>query len=1432
MSPQVKKALASLHPAVRAWFVRNFAAPSPPQLLGWPLIAAGKNVLLLAPTGSGKTMAAFLQCLGRFYAAREVPSADGVRLLYVSPLKALNNDIYRNLLLPLEGIAQEAARLGLEPLPLRVAVRTGDTPPAERRTMMREPPSILITTPESLCLLLSSRARSILRTVETVIVDELHALYPNKRGVHLALSLEHLECLTGRPLQRIGLSATVNPPAEAAAFLAGGVLTEEGSWRPRPVEVVDTGQRKELDLRVVLPVEDLKELPEKTIWPAIEDELLALIRAHRSTLVFVNNRRLAERLTAALNERAGEPIARAHHGSLAKEFRFEAEELLKQGRLPCLVATSSLELGIDVGSIDLVVQVESPKEVARGLQRVGRAGHLLDLPSKGRIIPKTRADLLDCALLAREMRAGRVEAAYAPRNCLDVLAQQLVALTATEEKGEEELYRIVRGAHSYRDLGREDFVRTLGMLAGDDDDGRFLGLRPLVFWDRINRRVRATERGRRLLYRNGGTIPDRGYFYVYHAETGVRLGELDEEFVFERRRGDRFLLGTGIWRIEDIRRDRVLVRPAGRGEAVVPFWRGETAGRSYELGRRMGEFLEELSRRLEDDDFESWLKEECLLDRNAASNLREYLLAQRQATGLLPSYRRVVVEEYRDELGEWRIMIHAPFGARANLGLALLLAESIREKDGLELEFVYDDDGILFHAPGGEAPPALDFSFLPREDLPARLGRILRGLPLFAAAFRENAARALLLPTAGRGRTPLWLARLRAADLLQVVSDRPDFPLVLETMRDCLARFLDLEGLREVLAGLAEGAIIVHRCRTPRPSPFAGALAFRLMGEYMYASDLPKGERRFLAFGLDHAGLNELLGGEGLRDLLDAEAVAAVAAEARGEAAHLRPQSADELHAWLRTGRELQAESVDEKQAVWLAELKAAGRVALLAWSRGDGVCRAWVAAEDAPLYLAAIPGSVKLWPETVSPPLPLEGREARRWLVRRFTITHGPFTLEELAGRYGLPPEEVAADLAELMAEGIVSSGEFTPGRTDVEWCETGFLRKIHRLSLAKARREIEPRSPADYALFLARRHGILGPRKPQTIPEALTGLAGLFLPALSWDDLLSLRLPEYRPAELERLVASGRFSWRARGKGEELEVGFLPTGIPWPTQGIPFSLSPAACRIMDLLRAHGASFLAQLMRWSDLGPDVLLAALEELVAAGLVTNDTLGPVRYFAGLSSKKGRYRLTQRILDEMGRWSLVEEGPPPRPEEMAERLLLRYGLVTREHARREGMSWEELFSVYDRWEAMGKVRRGYFVQGLSGVQYALPAAVEELRRPREEREPEYWALLRYDPANPYGSLFPLPAVGLQVEIIVLREGEPALAAGGRKLRITPLAALKGEELHRALSALIKLLTRRGRIRAVEFAGRPILETEAATILAEMGFERVYREMVKWA
>ncbi|MGE5527820.1 MAG: DEAD/DEAH box helicase [Patescibacteria group bacterium] len=1450
---ETQDALATLHPAVRDWFARNFGAPSPPQAMGWPAVAAGRSVLILAPTGSGKTLAAFLQCLSRLYEGLEAGDAldDGVRVLYVSPLKALNNDIHKNLELPLAGITEEASRLGLSLPPLCAAVRTGDTSPAERRLIAKRPPQILITTPESLAIMLASGAREILRRVSYVIVDEIHALYGNKRGVHLSLSLEHLAAITARPFQRIGLSATMRPLAEAAAFLGGGEAGPGGEWRPRPVEIVDTGQRKELDLRILLPVDDLRSLPEKTIWPSIQQKLLELVREHRSTLVFVNNRRLAERLTAKLNDLAGATVAMTHHGSLAKERRLEVEQKLKSGGLQCLVATSSLELGIDVGAIDLVVQVESPKEVARGLQRVGRAGHLAGLASKGRVIPKTQSDLLDCAAIVREMRTGLVEETRSPENCLDVLAQQLVGLVCMGERGAGELYDIARRAYPYRRLPRAQFDRTLAMLAGEYGSERFAGLRPRLYWDRVNDLVRAADRGRRLYYTSGGTIPDRGYFGVHLAGSGARLGEVEEEFVAERRLWDRFILGTSAWRIEEIRRDRLIVTPAGPGDAMVPFWKGETAGRPFELGRRIGAFLEELGARLQDPDFEDWVARECLMDKKAAANLRAHLAAQVESTGCLPSDRRLVIEEFQDELGEWRVMLHSPFGARVHAPLALLLQEQLLARDGLEAEVMHDDSGILFHCSGAPAPPRLDPAALPAAGLEEALAAAVRGTTLFALLFRHNAARALLLPKGpyGRKRTPLWLARLRAADLLQAVSDCPDFPIVLETMRECLNQAFDADGLRFVLTGLRDGSITVHRCRNQRPSPFSRGLQFSFFGAYMYVPDLPKGERRFRALGLPREALRELLGAEDVRGLLDPEAIAAVTAEAAGLAGGCLPRGADELHAWLRGGREL-----DEGPAPiagagdagtfhpLLAELRAARRAALVSWPAGGTAIRAWVAAEDLPLYLAALPACRPLEPEALPPQNPMDPAEARRWLVRRYSRTHGPFTLDELLARYGLARDAVEAALAVLQAEGLVQQGEFSPGVTVPEWCDVDLLQRIHRRSLARARREIEPRGAAEYAAFLARWQGVANPGYgPQALADVLERFAGLWLPAGAWGGgVLPARVRDYRPAMLERLVGGGQYVWMAHGRGAEMRLSFTPPGRetdPIAAGAPPRNLSQAAAAVWEALRDRGALFLTQIVQRTGLDPDAVLAALESLAGDGLATNDTLGPVGFFAQRHPRGRHYVLTQPVLAGMGRWSLLAPEQPPAAGDAAEILLRRYGLVTRDLAARDGFSWEGLLPVYERLEAIGRIRRGYFVEGLGGLQYALPEAVERLRLPLGEGPPVYWALLWKDPANPYGSLLPLPGgqPGIQPDLVVFNRGEPALAGGGRKLRLASLGGgeSREEDLAETLRTFVAAAAWGGgkRIVVAEFDGRPVLETPAAEILKGLGFEKGYRQMVKW-
>src|SRR4249919_782152 len=874
-------ALDAFSPETKAWFERNFAAPTPAQEKGWPAIASGKSVLIQAPTGSGKTLAAFLSAIDRL---TEAPG-QGLRVLYVSPLKALNYDVERNLRGPLAGLRSE----------LRVAVRTGDTPQKERTAMLRHPPDILITTPESLFLMLTSQARELLRSVDTLIVDEVHAVAGTKRGAHLALSVERLEALAAQPIQRIGLSATQRPLEEIGRFVGGG----------RPIELVDAGVAKELDLEVVVPVDDMRELGStaslnqgeyergagdsyvtpglevgaRSIWPSMYPALLELVRGHRSTIVFVNNRRLAERLALRLNELAEEEVARAHHGSLAREQRVQIEEDLKAGRIPCLVATSSLELGIDMGAVDLVVQVESPKSVARGLQRIGRAGHSLGEVSRGRIFPKFRADLLECAVVAQRMRAGLIEETQIPRNPLDVLAQQIVAISAEEEIEVAELHSLVRRAYPFAELSRAQLENVLDMLAGRYPSDEFAELRPRIIWDRTAGVIRGRSGVRRLAVTNAGTIPDRGLFGVHLIDGGGRVGELDEEMVYEARAGQTFLLGASTWRIEEITRDRVLVSPAPGVPGAVPFWKGEGVGRPYELGEAIGATSRELAALSEEKALKR-LTEEHRLDERAAQNLVSFLAEQQAATGAVPSDRTIVVERFRDEIGDWRLCILTPFGGRVHAPWALALGARLRESLGLETQAIWSDDGIAIHLPDADAAPPIDDVLLDPESIEELVTQELGDTALFGARFRENAGRALLIPRRRPGaRTPLWQQRLKAQSLLQVARRYPAFPVVLETYRECLQDVFDLPALKRLLQGLRTRQIDLVDVETHSASPYASSLLFDYVATYMYEDDTPAAERKAQALSLDRDLLRELLGQEELRDLLDADALAQVETE-------------------------------------------------------------------------------------------------------------------------------------------------------------------------------------------------------------------------------------------------------------------------------------------------------------------------------------------------------------------------------------------------------------------------------------------------------------------------------------------------------------------------------------------------------------------------
>jgi ATP-dependent Lhr-like helicase len=1391
--------LAAFAPETRAWFELAFAGPTPAQELGWPAIASGEHVLIQAPTGSGKTLASFLSAIDRLGSR----PGEGLRVLYVSPLKALNYDIERNLRGPLAGLESK----------LRVGVRTGDTPAKERRELVSSPPDILITTPESLFLLLTSAARETLRGVETLILDEVHALAGTKRGAHLALSVERLERLAEQPFQRIGLSATQRPLEEIGRFVSGG----------RPIRLVDAGTRKELDLQVVVPVEDMREPGEgNSIWPSIYPELLRLVEAHRSTIVFVNNRRLAERLALRLNELAEREIARAHHGSLAREQRLVVEEDLKAGRIPCLVATSSLELGIDMGAVDLVVQVESPKSVARGLQRVGRAGHELHAVSKGRIFPKFRADLLESAVVARAMRAGEIEETRIPRNPLDVLAQHVVAIAADEEIEVAELHELVRRAYPFAELSRPQLENVLDMLAGRYPSDEFAELRPRIVWDRTGGVVRGREGARRLAVTNAGTIPDRGLFGVFLVDGGGRVGELDEEMVYEARAGQTFLLGASTWRIEEITRDQVLVSPAPGVPGLVPFWKGEGVGRPFELGEKIGAAARELSA-LGDDASVTRLQDEFLLEEPAARNLLTFLRDQADATGAVPSDRTIVVERFRDEIGDWRVCILTPFGGRVHAPWAMAIAARIRTSLGLDVQSIWSDDGIALHFPDADAPPSLaDFQIEPTEVEDLVVGE-LGDTALFGARFRENAARALLIPRRRPDRrTPLWQQRLKAQSLLQVARRYGSFPVVLETYRECLQDVFDLPALRTLLTGIATRRLDVVEVETGTASPFSSSLLFDYVATYMYEDDTPPAERRAQALSLDRDLLRELLGQEELRDLLDPEAVEDVERQLRGA-----PRTPDELHDQLRVRGDLRQGEYDDLLA---SSLLGERRAVIV---RVGGEPRL-IAAEDAGRYRDALgvmpPGGL---PESF-----LEGTvpaAALRQLVLRFAKGRGPFTTAAANERFG---RDVAAVLAELEREELLVRGELRPGGSEREWCDPDVLRRLRRASLAALRKEVEPVEQPALARFLPSWHGI---DRRATLREALVPLQALPLPVSLWEaEVLPRRVPGYRPEQLDALCATGEVVWIGAGV-DRVALYFREDAAALGRAPAPPAPKGEAHARLRRAFERGALFWFDLLDETRLTDEEALPALWDIVWAGEVTNDAWTPLRAGRryGVPKPQRRPRRFSRsrstaITATQGRWSRTERLFAGRPERraLAELLLERHGVVTRDAVRAEGIAggYGAVYGELRALETLGLCRRGYFVEGLGGAQFALGGAVERLREVRDAAEDEPASVLAAaDPAQPYGAALPWPkragarAARVAGAHVVLLRGEAVLYVerGGRSL--VPLREPDDEWLRPALEALVEHVKAGGakRLAVERFDGEPVTESDAMPLLVEAGF-----------
>ena len=1552
-------ALAAFSEPTRAWFSSTFAAPTAPQAEGWPAIAAGDHTLVCAPTGTGKTLAAFLWAIDGLMAGASAGSGAvagsdgpagsgdgspaGTRVLYISPLRALAVDVEKNLRAPLRGIRLAGERLGVPVYEPTVGVRTGDTSADERRRLVRRPPDILITTPESLFLMLTSRARETLARIEHVIIDEIHSVAGNKRGTHLMVSLERLEELCPRSPQRIALSATQRPLDEIARFLGGFAPHDDGSTVARPVTIVDSQARKVLDVQVVVPVADMASLGEtveapasagaaaspmrRSIWPAIHPRLLELVHSHRTTLIFANARRLSERLASRLNElhleaqaneddheqarlgqgdrssgpvrvgdvledavgvappvsvgdeqvgtgaAVGTELVKAHHGSLSRQRRLLIEDELKRGELRGLVATSTLELGIDMGAVDLVVQVASPGSVASGLQRIGRAGHRVGEPSRGRIFPKHRADLLEAAAVVERMHQGEVEHTRYLRNPLDVAAQQIVAMCAMDDWPVERLAAVLRRCAGFVELSDDVLHSVLDLLSGTYPAEEFSELRPRISWDRASGVLRGRAGAQRLAVTNAGTIPDRGLFGVFLPD-GTRVGELDEEMVYESRVGETFLLGATTWRIVDITFDRVVVTPAPGELGKMPFWHGDGPGRPIELGRAVGQLVRELRSAGDADAVEARLRGACGLDETAASNLVAYLDDQAEATGAVPDDRTVVVERFRDEIGDWRVCVLTPFGAQVHAPWGMALRARLSEAWGTDVDLMWSDDGIVMRLPEAvEELPVDDLIFDPDEIADIVVAR-LPDTSMFASRFRECAARALLLPRRRPDqRTPLWQQRRRAADLLSVAAKYPSFPILLETTRECVNDVFDLPALVELMSDLRSRRIRVVAVDTPQASPFAQSLLFSWIAVYMYEGDAPLAERRAAALALDRDLLRDLLGAEELRELLDAGVIADVELELQRLTDGRQARDADEAHDLLRvlgplTLDEILARSTAagaDDVAGWVRMLVEQRRAIEVRLAGRDVVADSADAARLRDAAGAALPvGLPAAATEPVDDPL--------GDLCVRYARTHGPFIARDVARWLGVGEPRAAARLGALVAEGRLLRGEFRPGGFEREFCDAEVLRRIRRRCLAALRHEVEPVGPEALARFLPAWQGVGGRRRGvDALADVVAQLQGAPVAASVLEaDVLASRMLGYKPADLDQLCTSGEVVWIGAGALGATDGRVRLLFRDQAALLVPASAPPVDGALHDALRSRlqdrGASFwpdLVAAVQTASLPYDTesVLAALWDLVWGGEVTNDSLAPLRARIARQprgqsrrpsprpgrSRRGRLRLGGLSAagppSVAGRWSLV--APLLRPEPAAtesalaraHQLLDRYGVVTRETALGEGQEggFAGVYPVLKALEERGEVRRGYFVAGLGAAQFALPGAVDRLRAARSpEPDTAPVVLAATDPAQPYGAALAWPsspgrparAAGAHV---VLHDGEPVveLERGGRSLATFPQA----DTTDAWIDAVIGLV-KDGRLPKLEIAkvdGIPIRDTPWAARLEAAGFTSAYRGML---
>ncbi len=1577
--------LAAFSEPTRVWFQSTFVEATPPQAEGWPAIAAGDHTLICAPTGTGKTLAAFLWAIDRLMTGGKsrdggwtggsgaskspgppaLPASPlGTRVLYVSPLRALAVDVQKNLRAPLAGIGFAAERLGASVHEPTVGVRTGDTSTDERRKLIRRPPNILITTPESLFLMLTSRARETLATVEHVIIDEIHAVAATKRGTHLMVSLERLEELTARSPQRIALSATQRPLSEIARFLGGFVAGGDGVAVPRPVTVIKPAARKELDVQVVVPVADMSSLGEmveapasagaaaaplrRSIWPAIHPRLLELVLSHQSTLIFSNARRLSERLAARLNEMyadaqvaatdedavetrtdsvsgpitsadaatsdaaAGvassegrgpsriDPVAalvaagdeqvgtgstdgfelvKAHHGSLSRQRRLLIEDELKRGELRGLVATSTLELGIDMGAVDLVVQVASPTSVASAMQRIGRAGHRVGEPSRGRIFPKHRADLLEAAAVVERMHLGEVERTHYPRNAIDVAAQQIVAMCAMDEWPLESMAALLRRSAPFAELSDEVLTSILELLSGTYPAEEFSELRPRVVWDRASGVISGRAGAQRLAATNAGTIPDRGLFGVFLPD-GTRVGELDEEMVYESRVGEVFLLGATTWRIVDITFERVVVTPAPGELGKMPFWHGDGPGRPVELGAAIGELVREL--RSDATRAEERLKWRCGLDETAASNLAAFIEDQAEATGVVPDDRTIVVERFRDEIGDWRVCVLSPFGAQVHAPWGMALQTRLAEAWGVDVDVMWADDGIVMRLPEAVDEIAIDDLLFDPDEVADVVVTRLPETAMFASRFRECAARALLLPRRRPGqRTPLWQQRRRAADLLSTAAKFPSFPILLEATRECVNDVFDLPALVELMTNLRSRRVRLVAVDTPQASPFAQSLMFSWISMFMYEGDAPLAERRAAALALDRDLLRDLLGAEELRELLDSGVIADIELELQRLTGRRRARDADEAHDLLRvlgplTVDELAARSVSdagngesaaiEQVNAWLRQLEGQRRAMFVRVAGRKVVADVADAARLRDAAGVALPvGLPASATDAVEDPL--------GDLCLRFARSHGPFVARDIARWLGVSEQRSGRSLASLVAHGRLLRGEFHPNGFEREFCDPEVLRRIRRRCLAVLRHEVEPVPAEALARFLPAWQGVGSRRRGvDALADIVAQLQGAPIVASVLEtDVLSARMAAFKPADLDELCTSGEVVWVGAGPlgatDGRVRLVFRDQAPMLLRESADAVEGPVHDALRQRLRDGGASFWPQLVAAAQAASlpydtETVLAALWDLVWAGEVTNDSLAPLRARVSARHRRGsKHRVaTRRSVarrrrlrlgglsaagppSAAGRWSLVESLRQPVPAATAaalaraHQLLDRYGVVTRESALGEGQQggFAGVYPVLKALEERGEVRRGYFVAGLGAAQFALPGAVDRLRSTRDTPEDEPAVVLAAtDPAQPYGAALSWPAsdgrASRSAGAYVVLSGGALLVELERGAR--SLVTFAGSESNDSWIDALMSLVKDGRLPKLEIAkvnGTPIREMSFAGRLEAAGFTHSYRGML---